>query len=198
MAGLLYKDFCVLRRQLWSMLLLVAVFCFIPNGGRFDLGMFFVMYTALLPMSLMAFDERARWDKLVLMLPVTRREVVMGKYVAGWCLTALAGVLYVAGRSLHGTPDLNRVLLTLSVTLILQAVLYPCLFRFGVEKGRLFMGGAMGVAVFLCLQLGLVGSEVSAVEKLPVSPGVPLFILAVVLNLVSILVAEKQYAIREG
>ena len=59
MKALLYKDACVLWKQMKFMLLLVAIFCLLPNG--FGLNAFFVAYAGLmLPMSLLAYDERAR------------------------------------------------------------------------------------------------------------------------------------------
>ncbi|MFQ8984559.1 MAG: ABC-2 transporter permease [Evtepia sp.] len=76
MKALLYKDACVLWKQMKFMLLLVAIFCLLPNG--FGLNAFFVAYAGLmLPMSLLAYDERARWDSFAAMLPYSPRAVVV-------------------------------------------------------------------------------------------------------------------------
>ena len=198
MKGLLYKDYLVLRKQLWSMLLLVAVFCFIPNDTSFfNLGLFFVVYTSLLPVSLLAFDERAHWDKLAPMLPVTRREIVQSKYLMGLFLALGAGILYFAGRSLHGTAAAGQALSAVAMALIFQAVLYPLLFRYGVEKGRLAMGGMTAVIVFLCLQFDFLPEGTSSYGEAVSAAGSPVLLLvSVVLLLVSVRISERQYARR--
>ena len=201
MKGLLYKDFLVLRKSLWSMLLLVAIFCFIPSDSTFDLSLFFVVYTGLLPASLLAYDERARWDRLVPMLPVTRRDIVRSKYVLGFFLALGAGVLLVLGRVLTGRASLpeaaSAALGAVALGLVFQGVLYPFLFRLGVEKGRLAMGGLVAVLVFLLLQGKLLSGRAAGTDGLGDSAPV-FFAGAVVVLLVSIRVSEVMYAKRAG
>ena len=61
MHALLYKDFRVMWKQMKAFLLLIAIFCLIPNQAL-NLSAFFVVYAGLmLPMSLMSYDERAKW-----------------------------------------------------------------------------------------------------------------------------------------
>lgn len=201
MRGLLYKDFQVLWKSTKAMLLLVVIFCLIPNNSFMDLSLFFVVYTGMLPMSLLAYDERSRWDKLVLMLPVTPRDVVRSKYIAGWYLTLGAGVLYLIGRvafeRLPVQEAVSHLALALTASLLFQAVLYPFLFRLGVEKGRLTMGILVGIAVFLCLQGKFL--QIGGVSGTGLPGGEPIcFAAAVAAVLVSIRISEKQYEKRAG
>ena len=67
MHALLYKDFRVMWKQMKAFLLLIAIFCLIPNQAL-NLSAFFVVYAGLmLPMSLMSYDERAKWDTFAAM-----------------------------------------------------------------------------------------------------------------------------------
>ena len=85
MHALLYKDFRVMWKQMKAFLLLIAIFCLIPNQAL-NLSAFFVVYAGLmLPMSLMSYDERAKWDTFAAMLPYASREIVLSRYLAG-CL----------------------------------------------------------------------------------------------------------------
>lgn len=105
MKALLYKDACVLWKQMKFMLVIIAVFCLLPNS--FGLNAFFVVYPGLmLPVSLMAYDERAHWDSFAAMLPYPPRALVLSRYAAGWLLTLLAGVLYLVGALIQdqGAP----------------------------------------------------------------------------------------------
>ena len=200
MKALLYKDACVLWKQMKFMLVIIAVFCLLPNS--FGLNAFFVVYPGLmLPVSLMAYDERAHWDSFAAMLPYPPRALVLSRYAAGWLLTLLAGVLYLVGALIQdqGAPlGTARGTLgwVLAVVLLCQAILFPFFFRVGTEQGRLYM-----ILLSVLLLLGGVGLTsllnvaVPAVSTLlmlaPVGLGV-----ALAACLASVPVAVGQYAKR--
>lgn len=200
MKALLYKDACVLWKQMKLMLVIIAVFCLLPNS--FGLNAFFVVYPGLmLPVSLMAYDERAHWDSFAAMLPYPPRALVLSRYAAGWLLTLLAGVLYLVGALIQdqGAPlgtALGTLGWVLAVVLLCQAILFPFFFRVGTEQGRLYM-----ILLSVLLLLGGVGLTsllnvaVPAVSTLlmlaPVGLGV-----ALAACLASVPVAVGQYAKR--
>lgn len=200
MKALLYKDACVLWKQMKFMLVIIAVFCLLPNS--FGLNAFFVVYPGLmLPVSLMAYDERAHWDSFAAMLPYPPRALVLSRYAAGWLLTLLAGVLYLMGALIQdqGAPlgtALGTLGWVLAVVLLCQAILFPFFFRVGTEQGRLYM-----ILLSVLLLLGGVGLTsllnvaVPAVSTLlmlaPVGLGV-----ALAACLASVPVAVGQYAKR--
>lgn len=200
MKALLYKDACVLWKQMKFMLVIIAVFCLLPNS--FGLNAFFVVYAGLmLPVSLMAYDERAHWDSFAAMLPYPPRALVLSRYAAGWLLTLLAGVLYLVGALIQdqGAPlgtALGTLGWVLAVVFLCQAILFPFFFRVGTEQGRLYM-----ILLFVLLLLGGIGLTsllnvaVPAVSTLlmlaPVGLGV-----ALAACLASVPVAVGQYAKR--
>ena len=200
MKALLYKDACVLWKQMKFMLVIIAVFCLLPNS--FGLNAFFVVYPGLmLPVSLMAYDERAHWDSFAAMLPYPPRALVLSRYAAGWLLTLLAGVLYLVGALIQdqGAPlgtALGTLGWVLAVVLLCQAILFPFFFRVETEQGRLYM-----ILLSVLLLLGGVGLTsllnvaVPAVSTLlmlaPVGLGV-----ALAACLASVPVAVGQYAKR--
>ena len=199
MKALLYKDFRILWKSTKAMLLLVVIFCLIPNNSFMNMGLFFVVYTGMLPLSLLAYDERSHWDRLVLMLPVTPRDVVRSKYVTGWYLTLGAGVLYLIGRlvfeRMPAQEAVSSLALALAVSLLFQAVLYPVIFRMGVEKGRLTMGIMVAVTVFLCLQGKLF--QIGGVNGKGLAGSEPiLFAASVAAVLISIRISERMYLCR--
>ncbi len=199
MKALLYKDFRILWKSTKAMLLLIVIFCLIPNNSFMNMGLFFVVYTGMLPLSLLAYDERSHWDRLVLMLPVTPRDVVRSKYVTGWYLTLGAGVLYLIGRlvfaRLPAQEAVSSLALALAVSLLFQAVLYPVIFRMGVEKGRLTMGIMVAVTVFLCLQGKLF--QIGGVNGKGLAGSEPiLFAASVAAVLISIRISERMYLCR--
>ena len=60
MKALLLKDWYVLRKQVWSYLLIVLVWGLIPS---LTLNLLAVVYGAMIPYTAMAYDQRSRWDR---------------------------------------------------------------------------------------------------------------------------------------
>ena len=159
MHALLYKDFRVMWKQMKAFLLLIAIFCLIPNQAL-NLSAFFVVYAGLmLPMSLMSYDERAKWDTFAAMLPYASREI------------ALAA----------------------------QAILFPYLFRHGVEKARLYMMIFFVVLLALVAALaGLAGAALPQGSILFLLGAPAALVLALLLCLASVPLSVRQYVKRLG
>ena len=81
MKALLLKDWYVLRKQVWSYLLIVLVWGLIPS---LTLNLLAVVYGAMIPYTAMAYDQRGRWDRFARMLPYSDRTVVLSRYARGW------------------------------------------------------------------------------------------------------------------
>ena len=192
MEALLLKDLCVLWKQMRMMLLILAFLSVV--GGAFN-SVFVVVWCALLPYTAIAYDERSHWDQLAAMMPFSKRDLVLSKYVLGWLCMAAATVLSLAFQTAafafnHEAPSLSVwAMCFLGGTLALDLTL-PMVFPFGVEKGRWgFMIIVFGVAV-------LGGVVAGAAEELPGMPVPAMALLplaAVAATAVSIPLSMKLY-----
>ena len=106
---------------------------------------FCVILFSVLVISSLSYDELAKWDRLALCMPITRRQVVASKYVLHLIFTAvgvLLGLLIgVLSLLIHDGGD-YRALLTLvatsaAIALVYGALVLPLIFRYGPEKGRI-------------------------------------------------------------
>ena len=198
MHALLYKDFRVMWKQMKAFLLLIAIFCLIPNQAL-NLSAFFVVYAGLiLPMSLMSY-ERAKWDTFAAMLPYASREIVLSRYLGGWLCVALAGVLYAIGGALAAGqpfPPAERLVSLgwlFALTLAAQAILFPYLFRHGVEKARLYMMIFFVVLLALVAALaGLAGAALPQGSILFLLGAPAALVLALLLCLASVPLSVRQ------
>ena len=195
MKALLYKDFLVLWKQMKFVLFMVAIFCLFPNTGS-SLNTFFVAYAGLLiPATLFAYDERAKWDSLAIMMPFTTQDIVLSRYVFAWLSTAYAVLCYLAGLALFQGRITGASLVALgsvlAILLVVQSFYFPILFRLGAEKGRmvLFMV-IIGIMV-------LVAIVTAMMEKLALTPSGLLIpgcvVVALLLTATSVKVSRKQY-----
>ena len=197
MKALLYKDVCVIWGQLKIWVLLIALFCAMP---QLHLNGFFVIYAGIMfPTTLMSFDERSKWDTLAGMLPYSDRERVLSRYASGWAALAFGAVLDLLGYALvnHsvGLPELTNLGWLVALALGLQAVSFPILFRVGVEKGRI---GIWLIYVAAAILLAVI-SNLGVQLDLALRVGAPLALLGgVVLCVVSVPVAVRMMEKRAG
>ena len=150
MKALVLKDFYVLWKQMRVVILILVLMSVV--GGIFN-SVFVVVWCALLPFTAMAYDERSHWDQLAAMMPYSKRDIVLSKYVLGWlCMAAatlISAVLQVAAfKFTHEAPTLSALAMSFLGGLIALDLTLPTVFRFGVERGRWgFMIIVFGVAI---------------------------------------------------
>ena len=146
MKGLLLKDWYMVKKYCRAYLLIAVVFIAVSFFS--DDNMFFVFYPCLLcgmiPVNLLAYDERSRWMQYSGTLPYTKTQIVSGKYLIG--LLAQLAVLVatgvgqavkmsVAGGFVFGDFAV-LMLLMLIVSTLSSSICLPFVFKLGVEKGR--------------------------------------------------------------
>lgn len=142
MKGLLLKDWYLLCRQMRLILLLMVVFACLPG---LSISAFAVFYAAMLPISMLASDERSHWEDLASMMPCTTGALVGSKYLLGVLLVLAVSVLSTAAQLVtslvKATPVSSAALLSTLIiaclVLLLMSIELPLMFHFGVEKGRL-------------------------------------------------------------
>lgn len=202
MRGLLLKDLYTLGKQMKFFLALTLVFSVLPG---YSMSAFAIMYAAMLPMSALAYDERAKWNTLASMMPYSPTEIVFGKYLLGYISTLCVFLLSIAAQAVialfrHTSIAVEGMFSSLAVlfiALLLQAIDLPILFKLGVERGRLFF-------LFITVMIVMVGVGFRNVLLYWVSSfhfwGIPPLLLAllcvvliILLNAGSIFLSVKLY-----
>lgn len=202
MKGLLIKDWKTLLKQMKVMLVIVVVLACIP--GTY-MAAFALFYAAMLPITALAYDERAKWDELAAMMPYTAKAIVGSKYVLGLTLVLPVLALSMLSRLLvHSTPiaseDTMSLLITAELSLILMAIDLPFMFHFGVEKGRLIYIVLTCVFVITGVTYaGKLADMLNGFETAMVTT-VPLLLLAaaVIALFLSYLISVRAYRAQRG
>lgn len=142
MRALLKKDIFVLIRQMKMFFILIIVFSAIPG---LNMSMFSIVYCAMLPFTAMAYDERSKWNDLAAMMPYTTGDIVFSKYLLGWLAVGASALLnLISGFVLNSflseeyNVSPNGALFAFCIGTLMLSLTLPMIFRFGVEKGRLF------------------------------------------------------------
>nr|WP_325219756.1 ABC-2 transporter permease [uncultured Oscillibacter sp.] len=160
MTGLILKDLLILRKTLRSYLFMLIVYVGIAFTGVWSadiVGVLLVVMVVMLPMNVFAYDKQAKWDTYGLALPVGRTKTVAARYlcVLLLCLlsvglTAILGVmLYAAGRVEEPVEFLVSCSVMGLMSVLVNAIMLPFLYKFGPERARMMFFGIMGGIVLL-------------------------------------------------
>ena len=149
MKGLLLKDFYMTVKYCRTYLLIGIVFIAVSFAGADSQNMFFVFYPCLLcgmiPVNLLAYDERSRWLEYSGTLPYTKAQLVSAKYLVGVIVQGVmllaVGIAQAVRMNLAGSFRLGEygmiMALIFAMATITSSISLPFMFRWGVEKGRI-------------------------------------------------------------
>lgn len=165
MTGLLLKEFYALRKYLGQYAIIFIFFACISYymASPIYLMSMFTMCLGMLTLSGMTYDNLAGWDKYALTMPVSRKTIVLSKYLINIIFDGIAMVAGVAGSILlskllpqsdEGILEICLVAAVLFVFVIfVYAIVLPLIFKFGVERTRSLMVIVMIVPIFGILAL---------------------------------------------
>ncbi|HJJ97731.1 MAG TPA: ABC-2 transporter permease [Methanocorpusculum sp.] len=149
MNGLLLKDWISLRTAI-VLVVIVFVFCtvlFVPWGVSSVAFLIGIAMALLLPVNAMILDTASRWERYVLALPLSRREILAARYqfaylclgvVALICgIAAVVSVLFLDGYDLLGVSPLIWWTGCMGVALLILDLMLAVYFVYRMNIGIL-------------------------------------------------------------
>lgn len=163
MSGLIYKEFCAMKGQLRAWLFAVLILG--AYGIALKSASFIYMITSLIgimsTLTIFTYDKMYRCDEYIAAMPVSREKIVLSKYLflllLDIAVTAAAVVISFLFSLLMGFSESKGDMLmamasVFGVTILLQELLLPLIYRLGAEKGRIvFM--ILAVSPFLLITI---------------------------------------------
>ena len=176
MKGLILKDFLNLRKYSRTVFLILAFYVlygFMLDNASLIIGMISLLFT-MMAITSFSYDDLAKWDKYALSLPVTRKEMVLSKYilatilaVAGALLALLASILLSTIKTPVGiTEQLAVTYVLFAISIIFVSILLPLIYKFGVEKSRIMILLVFAVPAAIVFVLGSVGFKLPTESQL--------------------------------
>ncbi len=137
--GLLLKDWYELWNKSKVLIIMVVVYMLIGLVSP-TLGSVALLLCAMLPYNSIAYDEKVKWNRYALSMPVSKKELVLSKYLLGIIGVGIGIILLALLQFVPvGEPaNWNMVVLSGAGALFYLAVQLPLLFRFGTENGRIW------------------------------------------------------------
>lgn len=146
MLGLIKKDFLLLKGNFKVWLVLLFVYIFMAFQEEMSLTFLLPFMCVVTMLSTFSYDNFNKWDAYAITLPDGRKNSVRAKYIATIVLilvtvliTAILTIIIVYYR----TKTVNLASMGESIfgaiftTTLLQSIMYPAIYKYGVEKARI-------------------------------------------------------------
>lgn len=205
MKGLIIKDFIYIRQQLKLYIIIMIlwfVIGFMSSGPEFFCGIM-LMFVTMIPMTAIAYDDSSGWDSFVLTAPVSRKQLVLSKYILMGITLIVSAVLAFTGGIVIGGEAVECVFYTVmmsAIGLTLSSVMIPVAFRFGVEKGRFVF---LAVIAAVVAAAGAAGSgfgerfDIRNIYLNQWTAAVIMLAAAVLFSVISLKISERIYDKKE-
>lgn len=175
MKGLLLKDIYTMKETLKS--LVFAFIIFFISGYINENPMYITMMLSMLSIVTlttgMAYDEQSGWNEYVLALPVSRKDIVIEKYIFSLGILIFSVIVSIGSSflimKLKGSSDMEEILITnygvfISVLFIVSLIM-PALFKYGPQKARVILFLIGMLPFFIISIIAYFKPELSFLEK---------------------------------
>ena len=140
--GLLLKDIFELSAQCRVQLVLTGVYLLLPLFIR-GIALFAsvgMMLLAMMPVYALGYDERCRWERYALAMPVRKSDLFWSRFLLGVIAVALGAAVQVLVALLAGRGDLlSSRAVTAPAAILYLLIVLPLMMKLGVEKGRFLL-----------------------------------------------------------
>lgn len=208
MTGLILKDFINLKRNLriFSILIVLYGARAITSKDASFFSSIFTMLFAILIMSTFSYDEMAKWDVYALTMPISRDNIVQGKYLMALILTvlgtAISSLFTIALNIVMELPSVVKGLevsfLGAAIILLYYSVTLPIITKMGVEKGRFIFFAMYMIPYFCSYIISRMAGRITISESLSRMLQLALDNIVIILPLVVALSLALSYRISIG
>ena len=165
MLGFIKKDLLVMKNNLKYFLLMILVFAFFSRESNI---IYFIpiFISIMIFITTFSYDDYNKWNTYAITLPLSREKIVLAKYLTSLLLMVgtvlitflLSFVIDTINHSFDFDEVFPMLFGGLFALVLLQSFMYPLIYKFGTEKGRI------GLFVGVFAVSGLVGYLVNHVK----------------------------------
>jgi ABC-2 type transport system permease protein len=155
MKSLIIKDLYNIGHNAKSMIfiLLVLSFGLIPSSGTEGYIIMSGILCSMMIITTFSFDDQSKWLKYAMVMPVTKKDIVISKFIVLLIFSAIGAVTGLVIGAIGGTilhkgvfSSVNGMLsllytgaLSLVISVFAGSMSIPLLLKFGAEKARILM-----------------------------------------------------------
>ena len=159
MKGLILKDLYNIghnAKSLFFTLIFLSI-CLLPSSGGNGFAITTTIIFGMMTLTTFSLDERSKWAKYALIMPVTRKDYVKAKFVVNFIFslagTVTGSIIGSIGEIVKGTFDPVTLLACGGVGLCLGvffgSLFIPLIIKWGTEQARMISVVAVAVPSLL-------------------------------------------------
>ena len=142
MLGFIKKDLLTIKSNLKILLVIFVVFAIMAFNGDMSISFLPPYMSVMIMMSTFSYDAYNKWDSYASTLPNGRKNIVTSKYLSTiiliLCTTFIVFILGILCSTLNNVKiDFLELFATIFATILCEAIMYPIIFKFGIEKARI-------------------------------------------------------------
>lgn len=172
MKGLILKDLLNLRKNLKTIIIMCLFYTllFSTLNPTFLSGMITILF-AMQILTTFSYDDYSKWNMYALSLPITKKQLVLSKYILGISFIIFGGVFSFILTSLlslfKGSFILGDLIASIigstGIMILMILILLPLIFKYGVERSRIMLLAIFAIPTVLILII----SKVLALTGIP-------------------------------
>ncbi|MDB8553629.1 ABC-2 transporter permease [Turicibacter sanguinis] len=172
MKGLILKDLLNLRKNLKTIIIMCLFYTllFSTLNPTFLSGMITILF-AMQILTTFSYDDYSKWNMYALSLPITKKQLVLSKYILGISFIIFGGVFSFILTSLLSLFKESFILGDLvasiigstGIMILMILILLPLIFKYGVERSRIMLLAIFAIPTVLILII----SKVLALTGIP-------------------------------
>lgn len=165
MKSLILKDLYNIVHNAKCMLIILAMLSasFTLTSGVSDCIFMCSIICSMMTVTTFSFDDSCNWEKYALIMPVSKNDLVAGKFVVSVIFSVSGSLFGLVFGSIVGiikkeiafnlSESGNLLLVALCsamISLIFSSMSIPLVFKFGAEKGRILLIASFLVPSAIC------------------------------------------------
>lgn len=212
--GLILKDILELKAYKKNLLIIIVIYSFLILSQRGDsmvsVGATMIMLViSMLAINTFHYDDKTKTDRYLLTLPVTKKEIVLSKYILS-ILSVISGAIigtiisalltYLKYKMIPNIEELlSSVLGGMIAVSFISSVQLPSIYKYGAEKGRMFIY-VIALIIFILGNVVMMfdlNINLSFLEKYDYLLPIACFLLIAIMYLISYIISLKIYQKKE-
>jgi len=206
--GMIKKDLFMIKNNYKSILIALAIYIFYSIEFDMDMSFFLPFMGLMICISTISYDDYNNWHTYATSLPQGKINVIKSKYITTIGITILLTIIsillsFIIG-SVKGTLNIDESLATimgeLFAIIFMLSLIFPILFKYGSEKGRIAMiiiGLGMFGLIILISKLVKVEISNDLINFLESYFIIIFIIVSIIMITISYYVSRKVYLKRE-
>lgn len=207
--GLIIKDLSQLKSYKRTLIIFIAIFVLtgIAQENTKGIGNMLVIMLILgfgmFSIASFNYDEQAKADRYILTFPLTKKEIVISKYIlviGSTIIGAIVGtiisfaILFIINKEIPNIQELIAIALGGILGLgIVEGIQIPCIYKWGAEKGRIQLFIVVAAVALFVTGIFYIGKDI----QLPMNSILNIInsLLPIILILATVIIYYISYRI---